>query len=118
MKQQVLRTVGAFTALLSFLVLLRPENLPVVALLVPFVLLYLALYSLWNLLGRVRVRYFGQEGLPKPRRGLSRVLCMGAVLLLVLQSLGQLTLRDIVTVVAIISLGYLYLTRSKFTVAK
>ena len=118
MKQEVLKTLGAWTALLSFLVLLRPDKLPVVALIVPFVLLYVALYSLWNLLGRTRVRYFGQAGLPKPRSGLGRVLCMSAVLLLVLQSLGQLTLRDIVTVVAIISLGYLYLTRSKFTVAK
>ena len=98
--------------------LFRPDNLPVAALIVPFVLIYLALYNLWRLFGLLRLRYFVKDGEWKPHRHLGMVISGSIVLLVVLQSLGQLTLRDIVTVLGIISLGYLYLTRSRFVVPK
>jgi len=99
------------------MMLFQPSNLPVVVLIVPFVLLFAAFYSLWNLLGLLRAKYFTQKGaIARPHRRLGLAICLSATLLLVLQSLGQLTLRDVLTVVAIIILGYLYVARSHLDV--
>jgi len=98
--------------------LFQPDKMPVVGLIVPFVLLFLALYNLWTLAGMIHARYFAKEEGPKPHKNLGMTLSGSAVLLLVLQSLGQLTLRDIVTVVASVVLGYLYLARSRFIIPK
>ena len=98
--------------------LFRPGNLPVVTLIVPFVLVYVAFYNLWRLFGLVRLRYFVKDGEWKPHRHLGMAVCGSLVLLLVLQSLGQLTLRDVVTLVAIVALGYVYVARSRFVLPK
>jgi len=92
----------------------NPSGLPVVVLIVPFVLLFVALYTLWMLLGEVKVRYFARG---RPRQRLGMAVCASVVLLIVLQSLGQLTLRDVLTVAAIITVGYLYLARMRSTVS-
>ena len=108
LKQQLLRTILVWMLLGTFLVLSEPSRLPVVALIVPFVLLFAATYCLWNLTQQARIRYLDRG---KPHKRLGVVLCACAVLLLVLQSLGQLTLRDVITVAAIVFLGYIYVSR-------
>jgi len=116
MRQRIVHTVTAWAALLLFMALFRPQHLPVEGLIVPFLLLFAALYSLWNLSIALRVRYGQNTALP--HKHLGAVLCVGVVLLIVLQSLGQLTLRDVITLIAVISLGYLYLARSQFSAPK
>lgn len=118
LKQQFVRTAFAWGALLAFMALFRPSSMPVVGLIIPFVLLYAALYSTWGLFGLLRARYLLRQAERKPHRQLGAALCASGVLLVVLQSLGQLTAKDVVTVLAIVALGYLYLTRSRFTVPK
>lgn len=115
LKHRLLQTVLAWTVLGSFLALSNPGKLPVIILIVPFILLFIAFYSLWNLVRQLVGLYFIDV---KPSRHLGRAICVSTVLLLVLQSLGQLTLRDIVTVIAIIVVGYLYLGRSSLGLSR
>jgi len=114
-KQYALRTGIAWLALIGFMILLAPDGLPVVLLIVPFVLLFVALYTTWNLCGMLR-RPDTTGGTSHKRLGMA--LCGTVVLLLVLQSLGQLTLRDIITVAIIVAVGYLYLRRNWSKVSK
>ncbi|HSX30294.1 MAG TPA: hypothetical protein VLE99_00030 [Candidatus Saccharimonadales bacterium] len=118
MKRKITYAAAAWAALFSFLLLIRPDNLPVVVLIVPFVLLFLALYQLWGLLALFGPRYLGSSGKMAAHPRLGMVACGTIVLLLVLQSLGQLSLRDVFTVLAILMLGYLYLGRSRFVLPR
>jgi len=119
LKRQMTRMIAAWGVLALFMVLLEPNKLPVVVLIVPFILLFMALYSLWNLVSLLRGRYLANKGATaKPHKHLGLAVCLSGTLLLVLQSLGQLTLRDVVTVVAIVILGYIYLARSRFEIQK
>lgn len=104
--------------LVLFMGLFRPDGLPVIVLIVPFGLLFVAFLSLWDLLRGVYRRYFtdGPEAAGPSRLGAT--VCGSTVLLLILQSLGQLTLRDIGTVIAIVAIGYLYLVRNRPSVAR
>jgi len=101
-----------------FMTIFRPQTLPVIGLIVPFVLLFAALFSLWDLMMALWARYVSRESPANLHRYLGFVLCAGCVLLLVLQSLGQLTVRDVVTLVAVMILSYLYLVRNRFTLPK
>lgn len=115
LQQHIARTTAAWSFLLAFMVLFRPQSLPVVGLIIPFVLLFGALYASWNLFGALRARYVGASGRLPSRKHLGVAVCMCVVLLVVLQSLGQLTLRDVFTLAAIVTLGYMYLARSRFS---
>jgi hypothetical protein len=112
LKQQATRTAATWGGLSLFMMLSRPDKLPVIGLIVPFVLLFLALYSSWRLLGLLKARYTTEVGELRGRPRLGTAICLSLVLLLVLQSLGQLTVKDVVTVGAIAVLGYLYLMRN------
>jgi hypothetical protein len=113
-KQQLIYTVTVWTTLGIFLVVLNPAKLPVIMLILPFILLFTALYSLWRLVQQFILRY-SSGGFGRRRLGLG--VSGTAVLLLALQSLGQLTLRDVVTLAAIMVLGYLYLGRTSLGLA-
>lgn len=117
-RQKLIRLFGTWIILLIFLGLFRPQNLPVVVLIVPFMLLFAALYTAWDLAVALRIRFLLHAESGNMHRQLGFAICMSAVLLLILQSLGQLSTRDVVTLVAIVSLGYVYLVRNKFGVQK
>ena len=110
-KRQLVRTGVAWGALLAFMAVFQPAKLPVVGLIVPFVLLFWAFYGVWNLLNLLRTRYFARQTW-QPSRRLGLAVCLTAVFLIVLQSLGQLTVRDVLTVLAILLLGYAYVARN------
>lgn len=95
-----------------------PDKLPVVLLILPFVLLYVAIYASWVLLDMLHGRFLAKEGKNREHKNLGRTISLCIVLLLILQSLGQLTLRDVLTVFAIVIIGYLYLARSRFVISK
>ena len=118
LKQQGTRAAAIWGGLTVFMMLSQPAKLPVIGLIVPFVLLFLALYSTWRLLGLLKVRYTTQGGELQGRPRLGLAICLSLVLLLVLQSLGQLTAKDVVTVGGIAVLGYLYLARNRAVAIK
>jgi len=111
-KKHLIRTCILWGLLLGFMMLTRPQKLPVLLLIVPFVLLFAALVYTWVLLVPLGRHLTGKRGYPGSRR-LRLTVCGGLVLVLVLQSLGQLTVRDFCTIVAIAALGYLYIGRSR-----
>lgn len=115
LKKRITNTGLVWMCLAVFMCATAPDKLPVVLLIVPFVLLFVGCYGLWGVLQEIRVRYFAGT---RSSRRLGVVICLSLVLLLVLQSLGQLALRDVITVIAIVFLGYLYVGRLTLGVAK
>jgi len=111
-RKHLIRTGIAWASLLGFMLLFRPQSLPVILLIVPFVLLFVALMSLWGLIVPLIRRVTGKRGYAGSRR-LRITVCGSLVLLIILQSLGQLTIRDVGTILAIAVLGYLYIGRSR-----
>jgi hypothetical protein len=111
-KKRIVRTIAAWTALLAFMMISNPQHLPVILLIVPFILLFIALIMLWGLVVPLLRRLLGRRGYEGSRR-LRITVCGSLVLLLIMQSLGQLTIRDFGTIVAIAVIGYLYIGRSR-----
>jgi hypothetical protein len=110
-KQSIIRAVALWLVLLIFMMLTTPQKMPVLLLVVPFVLLFAALMSTWVALVPIARRIVGQRGYAGSPR-LRITICGSIVLILVLQSLGQLTLRDLITIIAIAVIGYVYIGRS------
>ncbi|HSX04848.1 MAG TPA: hypothetical protein VLF69_00020 [Candidatus Saccharimonadales bacterium] len=111
-RHYLIQTIVSWTLLLAFMMVARPQNLPVVLFIVPFVLLFMALMSGWGLAAELRRRSRNQFN-QTPSYRLRITVCTGLVLLLVLQSLGQLSLRDVITILATLTVGYLYSGRSR-----
>jgi hypothetical protein len=119
LKQQTYKMVSAWLVLALFMGVTQPSNLPVVGLILPFALLYMGLYHTWRLLSGLRLRYILAAAPERtPGRRVAVVVCLSAVLLAVLESLGQLTVRDVSTIGAIFILGYLYVARSRASSTK
>lgn len=113
LKPHFLRTLFTWGVLVVFMLLVQPDKLPVVVLIVPFLLLFMALYSSWSLLVAAKARFVTRSEVFVPKRRLGLALSITTVLLIILQSLGQLTVKDVVTLLAIVTLGYLYLVRNR-----
>lgn len=115
LKTQALTVVGLWASLLLFLVLTAPPELPAVFFVVPFLLLYAGLSRLWRMVVRLRLgeEAAEAEGLPERRLRAGNAVSALLVLLLVLQSLGQLTWRDVLTLALIFAVGYFYLVRMR-----
>lgn len=98
-------TVIAVVALLLLLLLTDPRQLPSVALMAPFVFLF-GIVSL-TAASLLRDRMRGRS------RRLRMAAAIGAfpVLLLVLQSLGQLTIRDSLAIIALFIIAYFYISK-------
>jgi len=109
MKRQAVSVALTWVLLGVFLVFSNPNKLPVVLLILPFILLFITLYGTWSLIRKLMSRLSQKE---RPRRHFGMAMCISVILFLVLQSLGQLSLRDVVTMIAIVILGYLYLGRA------
>lgn len=93
----------AILGLVVFMFLTNPTDLPSVILVVPFILCYIiAFLSIRLLLGKLG------GGI---RTGASALLAGLVVVLLALQSLGQLTARDTVMVILLFGVAFLYIKR-------
>lgn len=100
--------------LLLFVITTDPQRLPSVLLVVPFLLVFTATMALaLGIIAALR-----QEGglvlghqLRRPRV-LAALIASFPSLMLVLQSIGQLGVWDIVTATAVLILAYVYVTRS------
>lgn len=111
-KPHIIRAGIAWAVLLGFMLVSQPQKLPVILLVVPFVLLFVALMSTWVALVPIARRLVGKRGYAGSPR-LRVTVCGSVVLLMVMQSLGQLMVRDMLTILAIVTIGYLYLGRSR-----
>lgn len=103
--------VGIIVVLLNLLVFITsPDNLPLPLLTAPFILIFAGLYlSLQLILER-----FARDLRPRTRRGLSLTIAALPVLLLLLQSIGQLTPRDLIITLGLIALLLFYFRKTDF----
>lgn len=106
MKSMVM-TIGGCVVLLALLLFSTdPGHVPSFALILPFVLLGVALT-----LGIALI--LERQGIPRMRSlRLGTFLASLPVVLLVFQSIGQLTARDIITILALFVISYFYVVRA------
>jgi hypothetical protein len=108
MKKSFKFLLVALSALLLLLFATQPASVPPVVLILPFIIIFLILTTLLAML----------FGWPKATVGVKQlqVGALGAALptlLMVLQSVGQLTLRDAATITVLFAITYFYLYRRK-----
>jgi hypothetical protein len=109
--KKVFKIGATYVAAIIFLLSTSPKKLPSVMLVIPFALFFLALYlSAKTVLERNEEQ--SRQGAQVLRPRLGAFLAAGfPVLLLVLQSIGQLTVKDLGTAVAIFTISYFYVAR-------
>lgn len=112
------RLAGLYVLTALFLMLTNPSQLPSVFLIVPFAAIFACLY----LTIMAVVHFFRSEedetvaGLKVRRpRLLAAVIAGFPVLLLILQSIVQLTIWDVIITLVIFLLVYMYVSRSNVT---
>lgn len=107
--------------IVAVLILSNPSELPSVALIVPFILFFIAIYitvkeTIWLLSGE-------EKNDPAHLRATRPKLIAGLVasfpvILLVLQSIGQLTAWDVLTAIALFIVAYFYVMRASMVSPK
>ena len=104
--KKALTISGICLALLLILFLsTNPTKVPSLVLVVPFVLLFVFLFALTTL-------FLGHNAFPRGRQLRVSVLCASIPLvLLILQSIGQLTIKDVLTITALFVVSYFYVSR-------
>jgi hypothetical protein len=112
---RILRFVTPWTATILLLLFSNPSKLPSAVLIAPFILLFISIYvtviEVMDLLrGGEQNKIVGMRA-AKPRLVAALIACF-PILLLVLQSIGQLTAWDILTAVAIFIVAYFYILKS------
>ncbi len=106
MKRSLLLSGVCLIAILALFMVADPNKVPSFVLMTPFVLLFIFLSSLVFAVLRGR-------GIPTARSvRVGVVLAAVPLILLVLQSIGQLTLRDVLTMAILLALSYFYISRS------
>lgn len=105
MKKPTIIAGTSFGLLLIFLGFTNPATLPSFLLVIPFTLLFTTLYAISYIL----LRKMGLRRLRSLRLG---IVCAGLpVSLLLLQSIGQLTVRDVLTILIFFGVAYFYISR-------
>ena len=95
-----------YLAIPVFMMATNPDSLPLPLLTIPFLLVFVALYLT---VGRLLRRYFYNLR-DKPLKGVAVALAGLPVLLIILQSVGQLSIRDLLIIVGLI-LGLVFYFR-------
>lgn len=114
LKRYSIETVAAWVALSGWLLLLNPDHTPIYLVIVPFFFLYIALYKLWLLLGCLWQRLTNpKEHSDRPMRQLGKLVSLFICFLAILSSLGQLVVRDVITLFLLFAVGYFYIVRSR-----
>ena len=118
MKPQIKRIAKVLVAWICTILLLlvtNPAKLPSALLITPFLFLFVAIYltvkeSLRLMRGGDQNKIVGMKA-SRPRL-IAGLIAAFPVLLLVLQSIGQLTVWDILTVVALFIVAYFYIIKT------
>ena len=92
-----------------FFLLINPRSVPPAVLMIAFLIVLGILYSAVRLI--FRVTGIDKRLKPMQYKGLMIASTLLPVILLALQSLGQLTLRDVTTLVILYAAGYFYVSR-------
>lgn len=101
----------ALTGCLLLFSTTSPDNVPSAAFIGVFIMIYGILYSLFTLVG-LMLRHFGVIEWSSNRVRQTALAVAGyPVFLVVLQSIGQLTVRDVILVTGFSILAYLYVSR-------
>ena len=101
------KVLGISSLILLFILFnTDPQKMPSVVLIVPFVLLFVAIFS-------AIIFLLGMHGkLPRPKKARISAACASVpVVLLVLQSLGQLTPKDMLVIFLLFATSYFYISR-------
>ncbi len=113
LKRQSIRTAIAWLALSGLLFVVNPNHLPVVILVLPFILMYLALYELWLLLVVIWQQFSAKPRAEADIRQSGKFLSLFISFIAILGSLGQLVARDVITITLLFVIGYFYLVRGR-----
>jgi len=108
-KKGTLRIIGAIAASLIFFNLVSPNAVPLVMLVVGFVMLGLLFYGVMKLV--LMVTGIQTKVRPMQRRAIVLLGVFLPLLLIMLQSLGQLTIRDVLTLGGLFAVGVFYILR-------
>ncbi len=100
----------AWAPLGLLLLVVNPAKLSIIFLVVPFILLFFGLYYTLLFIFILWQRQKAAE-LSLNERRLAKVCSVFIVILIVLQSLGQLTVRDVATLLLVFVIGYFYILR-------
>lgn len=112
LKQQSLRTLAAWAPLLLFMSLSEPDKLPIVLLIIPFILVFVAFYHSILLL-QLLWYWAGGRSAGSIGRMLAAVISSFLVVLAILGSLGQLDFKDVVTFGLVFGVAYFYVVRRR-----
>jgi len=108
----ILSILAVYLALPLFIMNTNPEQLPLPLLLVPFLLFFIVLFVSIYLIGS-RMRLL--KGLERRRQfAVSALLASIPWLLLVFQSLQQLTIRDVLISLSLVVATAFYISRADF----
>ena len=114
-KFRIIRLLTMYALTILLLVLSDPTKLPSAVLITPFALLFIAVYfTVIEIMLLFRDGNQGRGvGMSAYRPRMTAALMAGfPVLLLVLQSIGQLTSWDVLTVIALFIIAYFYIIKS------
>ena len=96
-KKRLIILLGIYLVVLVFFISVNPEKLPLILLLLPFLLIFLVMYlSLIFVLDT----FFKIKS--QPKRLIAFSVSIMPVLLLIIQSITQLTLRDVLLSISIV----------------
>lgn len=109
MKRRLILLILAGVTLLSMMLSVHPATNRSFILVVPFVLIYVATYQA-AMIGTQLVKGTAASVLRRVYK--AHAAAAGVVMCLALQSTGQLTLRDSVTLLLLLLLAYFYLSRT------
>jgi hypothetical protein len=106
MKRTLYIISGCGLALLILFFGVDPNRVPSFMLVIPFILLFTLLFLGISLI-------LDKRGMPSKKSMKVAGLCASLpILLLVLQSIGQLTVRDVLTVLLLFALSYFYISHA------
>ncbi len=108
-KKGTLRIIGAIAASFVFFNLVSPTAVPLVMLVVGFVMLGLLFYGVLKLV--LLITGLQTKLRPMQRRAIVLLGVFLPLLLIMLQSLGQLTIRDVLTLGGLFVVGVFYILR-------
>ena len=112
-RKEVIRTAVLWGGLVVFMMSTRPSHMPVYLLFVPFIVLGLGVYSLWRLLVVIYTRTSGgHKDLSRKQQAAGIALSLLTAVSMGLQSIGEMTIRDLLTVTLLAVGAYFYFVRN------
>jgi|SRR5665213_356204 len=108
MKLKIYQVVGLSLGLIALLSFTNPQRMPLTVLILPFILVFLIL---WISISTV-LRYFSTKLSVKKQRTLVSLLAAFPLFCLLLQSIGQFSIRDFITLTAFFIVLWFYINRT------